>query len=95
MAPTLGLPAELTIYTAAELRTQWLAWAAASDDEVMTADASAVAEVDGAGAQLVLSLARLLERDARTLEIRDASEAFAAACRTLGLASLIGERAPA
>ena len=33
MPSALALPAELTIYTAAETRPQWLAWLAADDAE--------------------------------------------------------------
>ena len=42
------LPAELTIYAASELRTQWLAALDASPpDADLEVDASGVAEVDG------------------------------------------------
>lgn len=89
MAPTLTLPSELTIYTVGELHPQWLAWAVADDDEAMHADASAVAEVDGAGLQLVLALERQLQRSRRTLAIARPSEPFAAACRALGVQHLL------
>lgn len=95
MTPTLDLPAELTIYAVAELRPQWLAWMAATDDDMLDADAAAVSEVDAAGLQLVLSLVRALERDGRTLTVRNPSATFTAACRTLGLDALLDSKAEA
>ncbi len=91
----LHLPAELTIYAVAELRTAWLEALAAAEDDLLVADASAVMEVDAAGLQLVLALAQALERDGRALRVDHASTAFAAACRTLGLAALLAEETAA
>jgi len=89
MTSTLNLPSELTIYAVAELRPQWLAWMAAADDDALCADAADVSEIDGAGLHLVLSLARALERDGRTLAVQNPSATFDAACRTLGLDALL------
>ena len=92
------LPAELTIYTVAELHPQWLAWLA-DDDRAATVepvpadqcrvDAAAVGEVDAAGAQLLLSLANALARRHRTLQLVDPSTALAKACTALGVSSLL------
>ncbi len=98
MQPTRSLPAELTIYTVGELQPQWLAWLgtdaaadAAGDDAVddFAVDASAVAEVDAAGVQLLVSLSRSLGRQQRSLALVAPSDALASACARLGLTSLV------
>ena len=54
MSTALVLPAEMSIYNVAELRAQWLAWLDAAPAEGPgCVDASAVAEVDAAGLQLL------------------------------------------
>jgi anti-anti-sigma regulatory factor len=85
------LPAELTIYAASELRTRWLAAIDAEPDEIECAiDASAVAEVDAAGIQLLRSLSRALAARERTLRLERPSARLADACATLGLGRLLG-----
>jgi anti-anti-sigma regulatory factor len=88
MSTALVLPAELTIYSVAELRTHWLAWLEAMDDAGPgQVDASAVAEVDAAGLQLLLSLSGALDRRRRALQLLQPSAALRAACQALGLDS--------
>ena len=91
-----SLPHELTIYTVGELKPQWLGWLAAgtddgpdSDDDGLAVDASAVAEVDAAGVQLLQSLAGALQHDRRTLQLLQPSTVLADACRALGLQALL------
>jgi anti-anti-sigma regulatory factor len=97
-AAALRLPAELTIYTAAETRSAWLAWLAGEagvDEPVCLVDASACTEVDAAGAQLLVALAHSLARRQRRLQLADAGAALCAACAELGLDDLLlGANAP-
>jgi ABC-type transporter Mla MlaB component len=85
-----ALPAELTIYTVAELHPQWLKWLAttgdAGDAEGCVVDAAAVEQADAAGVQLLLSLSSALQRQGRALQLRAPSTALLAACEALGLA---------
>jgi anti-anti-sigma regulatory factor len=88
MNPELALPAELTIYSAAELRRQLLAHVDAhAQDDACCIDASAVDQVDAAGVQLLVSLARTLAPLGRTLQLGQASPALVAACESLGLSA--------
>ncbi len=91
----LVLPAELTIYTVGELRPQWLAWLAETPvangaEETVAVDGAAVAEVDAAGVQLLLSLQRSLIDRQQALRLLAPSRTLAAACTALGLAALLG-----
>lgn len=95
MTSSLALPAELTIYTAGETRPQWLAWLAANDAEALQVDASGVAEVDAAGVQLLVALARALEAQQRGLRIEQPSAALRGACERLGLTGLLEAGSPA
>lgn len=93
MLDTLVLPAELTIYTVGELHPQWSAWLAdagsADDDTPLCITAAAVDQIDGAGLQLLVSLANSLAARQRTLQLVDASPLLVNACQTLGLRSLL------
>lgn len=90
MTAVLALPAELTIYTAGELRPLWLTWLSAlPGDAEPQADGSTVAEVDAAGLQLLLSLARALAQDGRTLRVQQPSASLQRACEGLGLTELL------
>ncbi len=93
MLDTLVLPAELTIYTVGELHPQWSAWLAdagsADDDTPLCITAAAVDQIDGAGLQLLVSLANSLAARQRTLQLVDASPLLVNACQTLGLESLL------
>jgi anti-anti-sigma regulatory factor len=94
-ALTCTLPAELTVFTAAETRDALLATLArATDaDAPLSVDAAAVIDVDGAGVQLLVSLSRLCERDGRAWQLDAPSEALVAACRTLGLSVWLSRHA--
>lgn len=90
MSAPLALPAELTIYNASELRSHWLAWLDASGaDGPGRVDASAVAEIDAAGLQLLQSLAGALQRRRRSFQLLKPSAALQASCQALGLQSLL------
>jgi anti-anti-sigma regulatory factor len=102
MQQTRILPAELTIYTVGELQPQWLAWlgtdaaadAAGKDaGDDFAVDAAAVAEVDGAGVQLLVALSHSLGRQQRRLALVAPSEALATACARLGVPSLVAAAA--
>ncbi len=98
MAGALTLAGELTIYTVGELRESWSAWLATLDpaEARAQADGGAVAEVDGAGAQLLLALARSCAARGQPLVVEPCSATLAAACEVLGLgAMLAGEPAGA
>jgi len=106
--PVLRLPHELTIYTAAETRTAWLAWLAwrsddgahiAADadtgaDTVCQVDGADVDQVDAAGVQLLVALAHSLQRQQLTLQLQHASGPLRQACQDLGLAGLLLGSAP-
>ena len=87
----LVLPAELTVYTAADTRLAWLPLleAAPGVAEPLHADAAQVAEADACGLQLLAALANGLRARGRALQLHSSSEALAAACRCLGLDSLL------
>ena len=90
-AAMLRLPAELTIYTAAESRAAWLAWlaedAAPSGAAPCLVDASGCDEIDAAGAQLLVALAHSLAQQGRSLQLQHASTPVRSACNDLGLAT--------
>lgn len=91
MATPLILPAELTIYMAAELRSAWLDWLereAGSESDV-DVDGRAIDEIDGAGVQCLLSLARSLDARDQHLRIRQPSEVLRQACARLGATHLL------
>ncbi len=91
-AASLRLPAELTIYTAAETRAAWLAWLAsdaalaAHGEPLCAVDASGCDEIDAAGAQLLVALAHSLAQQQRRLQLHGASNPVRLACSDLGLA---------
>lgn len=96
-----GLPAELTIYTVGDVRSQCLAWLGESDaDKAAVAalatdhwglDASAVDQVDAAGVQLLLALARTLDGPGLPLRLVRPSAPLVEACTALGLADWLSE----
>jgi len=94
MATHCALGAELTIYTVAETRDRLLAALQAdtagdtAGDAALVIDASAVADVDGAGVQLLLSLSQALAGRQRRLALAGPSAPLRAACSRLGLGSL-------
>lgn len=87
---TLTLPRELTIYTVAELRPQWLGWLSALSTDApadlsATVQAAEVEEVDAAGVQLVVALAHALRQQGLALALQQPSAAWAQALAALGL----------
>jgi anti-anti-sigma regulatory factor len=92
---TVHLPAELTIFTAAETREALLAAVAdaARADAPLQVDAAEVVDVDGAGVQLLVSLSRLCERDQRAWRLGAPSDALQRACGVLGLSDWLERHA--
>ena len=84
---TLLLPPELSIYTAAELHPQWLAWAdqRTRHPGEAQADGTAVDQVDGAGVQLLIALQRCLAARGSSLQLLSPSGPLREACAALGL----------
>ena len=77
------LPPELNIYAVAEMRVALLAWVdeRTKAKEALELSAEDVAEVDGAGMQLLMALGNMH----LPWKITASSNAFADACRLLGL----------
>ncbi len=84
MPATYALPAELTIYTIGELAPQCIDWLDVDARPCLHVQAQAVAEVDAAGVQLLLSLANTLAAQQRQLQLVAPSDALVAACAALG-----------
>ena len=98
MAITLSLPPELTIYTVPDLRSAWLQFleqldtqapGEAPEDDRIALDASRIDDLDGAGVQLLLSLARSLRERQRRLVLVQPSEIAGRACRCLGVERIL------
>lgn len=87
MQNTLNLPPQLTIYTVAQLRPQWLDCASTAGH--WQADASAVDEIDAAGVQMLVSLAGALALAQGSLSLVNAGQPLADACRALGASMLL------
>lgn len=83
----LALPAEMTIYTAAELHPQWLQWldTVTAEGPPATVQADAVDQVDAAGLQMLLSLGHALSGRRQVLRLHAPSGALRQACEALGL----------
>lgn len=90
-----SLPIEISIYTAAELRSQWLNALEhqAGEGDSVQLDGSAVEQFDAAGAQSLLALAHALGARGQRLQLTRASDALVDACRSLGLGDLIASTA--
>lgn len=88
------LPAELTIYHAAELHRDWLQQLAALDagsaPAPETLDAAPLQLVDGAGLQLLLSLRKALAERGFEPPLRGAGAALHDAAVALGVAPALG-----
>ncbi|MDP4299977.1 STAS domain-containing protein [Leptothrix discophora] len=95
-AVSCTLPAELTIFTAAETRDRLLALLARAEAEDLPlhVDASEVLDVDGAGVQLLVSLSRQCERDRRFLRLLSPADALVRACQVLGLSFWLSAQTP-
>lgn len=94
MSEGCKLPEELTIYTIGELFPQWLQWLEAlpmdltQNDPLASAlmvDAHQVAEVDGAGLQMLVALSHALKNRQRHLVLHEPSDALLQASAALGL----------
>jgi ABC-type transporter Mla MlaB component len=85
----LALPAELTIYTVGELHPAWRTWAETGGQRV---DGTAVDQVDAAGLQLLLALARSLQARGKPLRLVGSSRALDAGCAALGLAAWLAQQ---
>lgn len=85
MNPVLALPAEMTIYTATRTRDAWLGALAHAADGPLRMPAGAVAEIDAAGLQLLVSLRHSLDLQQRTLELIEPSDVLRDACARAGL----------
>lgn len=86
------LPSELTIYSALETRDALLAWVTvqlAEGHDHLEVSAQHVAEVDGAGLQLLAALSNM-EYPWRLVET---SGPFDAACRVMGFGSWVDTNA--
>lgn len=93
MTQTRDLPAELTIYTAAESHAVLLGWLE-SDPPPATPGTWAlrgqgVSQVDAAGLQLLVALNLSLRARGQRLAITDPSESLRHACASLGLHALL------
>jgi ABC-type transporter Mla MlaB component len=91
MTARFELPPELNIYSALETRDALLAWVseqAAHSPEFLEVSARNVEEVDGAGLQLLAALSHM-DTPWRLVQ---ASDAFCAACRGLGLTDWLDPR---
>lgn len=85
-----ALPAELTIHGVADAARAWQPWLdAAPDTERLTVDASAPADVDGAGVQLLIALSNALQQRGRALDLLSPSAALIEACTRLGAGFLL------
>lgn len=84
MSDRFDLPAELNIYSALATREALLTWVVEQTKQAhdtLEVSAAAVAEIDGAGLQLLASLSNLDQK----LLLVEPSSALLEACRTLGL----------
>jgi len=91
MSEPFELPAELNIYSALETRDTLLAWVAEQTTkgrDSLELSAKNVAEVDGAGLQLLAALTNMDQ----SWRLVDASDAFSEACQTMGLAQWLDKR---
>ena len=77
------LPAELNIYSALDTRDALLAWVAEQSqkgNDTLELSAAEVAEIDGAGLQLLASLSNIDS----SVRLVSTSEVFVDACKVLG-----------
>lgn len=91
MSERFELPSELNIYSALETKDVLLAWASAQTadaQEHLEVSARDVAEVDGAGLQMLAALSNM----GLGWRLVETSEVFAEACRTLGFSQWLDKR---
>lgn len=82
------LPAEMSIYSAAELKTSLLAWLTNCHDAHM--NASQVTYLDLAGVQVLLLIQRKANAMGKPLGLHQATPDFLSVLQTLGLVKHIG-----
>lgn len=91
MSERFELPSELNIYSALETKDALLVWASAQTadaQEHLEVSARDVAEVDGAGLQMLAALSNM----GLGWRLVETSEVFAEACRTLGFSQWLDKR---
>lgn len=91
MSEPFELPAELNIYSALETRDTLLAWVTEQTTkgrDSLEISAKHVAEIDGAGLQLLAALSNMEQ----SWRLVDASDVFSEACQTMGLAQWLDKR---
>jgi anti-anti-sigma regulatory factor len=91
MGMRFELPAEINIYSAVEIRDTLLAWVTeqvAAGNDRLEISASNVAEVDGAGLQLLAALSNMDQ----AWHLVASSQVFTDACHALGLKQWIDQR---
>lgn len=93
MDSLIQLPRELNIYTVGRVREQLLAALsnAGGAEHGLAIDGSAVDTVDGAGVQLLVSLANQAALGQCTVRLGRASATLTGACRMLGLSELLDQ----
>lgn len=89
MKESKALPGELTIFTVGEWHPRLLAWLDDGADSPLAVDAAPLAEVDGAGVQLLIALRRSLHERGRSLALSGATPVLQAACAQLGAQALL------
>ncbi|MBK7003970.1 MAG: STAS domain-containing protein [Burkholderiales bacterium] len=93
MGERFELPAELNIYNVLETRDTLLAWVAAQSaagSERLEISASNVAEVDGAGLQLLAALSNM----DHNWQLVGSSKNFTDACHAMGLVPWMDQHVP-
>lgn len=91
MSEPFELPAELNIYSALETRDALLAWATEQTTkgrDSLEISARHVAEIDGAGLQLLAALSNM----GPSWRLVEASDAFSEACQTMGISQWLDKR---
>lgn len=94
MSDERRLPAQLTVYAAAELASRWRTWLAQDDraggpSAPLTLQAGQVEEVDGAGLQLLIALSNSLAERGRRLELQEPAPVLVRALGQLGAQALL------
>ena len=90
MTTRFELPAELTIFSAAETQAALLGWLASQPGEPaepLALEAQQLLDLDGAGVQLLCAFSALVAHKGWAWQLVSPTETLVNACRTLGLAS--------
>ena len=94
MNKQIDLPAELTIYTVAGLREEWMKQFASTGSKKQksgscTVDGNGVGQIDGAGLQMLVSLSKYLAHNGIPIQIKSPSKPLFDALSIAGLAALL------